>query len=119
DPTLVNGLSLTSANDWSQRDPASYELYGSNDGINFELIASGAVPAFSGRFTGQVFAFDNDVPYYQYALSFPTIVDPSTANSMQIAEIQLLGQTVPEPLTLTLSALAAGALGGYIRRRRR
>src|SRR6188474_403826 len=44
--TIVIGLSLTSANDAPERDPASYALTGSNDGSNYVAIASGAVPAF-------------------------------------------------------------------------
>src|SRR5439155_24563425 len=43
--TIVSGLTLTSANDAPERDPASYDLSGSNDGSNYVAVSSGAVPA--------------------------------------------------------------------------
>src|SRR5881396_2645004 len=49
-PTLVSGLTLTSANDAADRDPGSYTLEGSLDGTSFFAIASGNVPAFPTRF---------------------------------------------------------------------
>src|SRR5437762_13735807 len=49
-PTLVTGLTLTSANDAADRDPTTYALSGSLDGTNFFTIASGSVPAFPARF---------------------------------------------------------------------
>src|SRR5215216_7396323 len=45
--SVVQCLTLTSANDAPERDPASYTLEGSYDGTNFTLIASGAVPVFT------------------------------------------------------------------------
>src|SRR6266571_6996321 len=39
--TVVNGLTLTSANDAPKRDPASSTLEGSADGVTFTPIASG------------------------------------------------------------------------------
>src|SRR6266704_3007736 len=41
--SLVSGLTLTSANDAPERDPASYVLSGSYDGTNFTFIASGGL----------------------------------------------------------------------------
>jgi hypothetical protein len=64
--------------------------------------------------------FDNTVPYISYRLTFPTLkgagpgIDPATANSMQIGEIELLA--VPEPGSLAV--LGIGALGLLARRRR-
>src|SRR2546427_11625066 len=48
--TVVSGLTLTSANDAPERDPATYTLEGAYDGTNFTLISSGTVPAFPSRF---------------------------------------------------------------------
>ncbi|MHC4703973.1 MAG: PA14 domain-containing protein, partial [Planctomycetota bacterium] len=98
-PTVVNGLSLTAANDAPERDPASFEIYGSNESINgpYELIASGDVVDFIGadawpRFTKNEtpIVFDNTVAYRFYQVMFPTVRDAANANSMQIAEIELL-----------------------------
>src|SRR5439155_19485420 len=87
--TIVNGLTLTSANDAPERDPASYVLSGSEDGTSFTTIASGSVPLFASRFQKQTFIFENNIPYRVYKLIFPTVVNaPSTANSMQISEVE-------------------------------
>ena len=98
--TVVQGLALTTANDSPPRDPASFEIYGSNDSIDgpFELIASGDIVDFTQadeypRFTRNVTAitFDNTVSYTYYRVLFPTVRDAANANSMQIAEVELLG----------------------------
>jgi len=88
----VTGLGLTSANDAPERDPASFVLSGSNDGgATFTEIASGGIPVFGDRFELQEVFFANDAAYTTYALVFPTVADEGGANSMQIAEIELLG----------------------------
>ena len=55
--SVVQCLTLTSANDAPERDPASYTLEGSYDGSNFTAIASGAVPfgALLGGLIGDTF----------------------------------------------------------------
>jgi len=90
-PSIVTGLSLTSANDAPERDPASYKLEGSNDGTTFTVIAQGSVPAFTARFQRQEVAFANNTVYSIYRVTFPTVANATTANSMQISEIELLG----------------------------
>ena len=40
-------------------------------------------------------AFDNIMSYSHYHLLFPTVRDAGSANSMQIAEIELIG--IPAP----------------------
>jgi len=89
---VVTGLGLTSANDSPERDPASFVLSGSNDGgATFTEIASGDVAAFTARFERQELSFANDAGYLTYHLVFPTVADEGAANSMQIAEIELIG----------------------------
>ncbi|HPY48665.1 MAG TPA: discoidin domain-containing protein [Sedimentisphaerales bacterium] len=98
--TVVTGLTLTTANDAVERDPVAFELYGSNDGIDgpYTLIAGGDVPDFAQadawpRFTRNAtpIVIENDVAYAHYQLLFTAVRDPGSANSMQIAEIELLG----------------------------
>ena len=108
-PTIVTELTLTTANDVPGRDPIAFELYGSNDGIDgpYTLIASGDVVDFAGeaewpRFTKNETAitFDNNVAYTSYQLLFTAIRGPvgDSVNSMQIAEVELIG--VPGPAVL-------------------
>ena len=59
--------------------------------MNFTEIASGDVPSFGARFERQEVSFANDTAYNTYKLIFPTVVNPDAANSMQIAEVELLG----------------------------
>ncbi len=92
--TLVTGLNLTSANDAPERDPATYLLEGSNDGVNFMEISSGDVPAFSDRFVTVNVSFDNTLGFTTYRLTFPTVADEGAANSMQISEIEFLGEAL-------------------------
>ncbi len=97
--TIVTGVTFTTANDHDERDPVKYELSGSNVGIDgpYTLIASGDIVDFAGATawtrrtkTTTPMQFANTVAYKHYQLLFPTLRGPTTANSMQIAEIELL-----------------------------
>ncbi len=96
-PTVVNGLRLTSANDAPGRDPASYLLEGSLNGIAFDLISQGEVPVFDDRFTAVEIAFSNNISFEYYRLTFPTLRGGS-GQLMQIAEVEFLGRVgLPQP----------------------
>ncbi|MFZ2149179.1 MAG: PA14 domain-containing protein, partial [Sedimentisphaerales bacterium] len=102
-PTVVTGLTLTTANDAVERDPVEYELSGSNESINgpWTLIAEGPIVDFAGgtawprRTKNETpIQFANTVSYKHYQLMFPTVRTPGSANSMQIAEVELLELTL-------------------------
>ena len=88
--SIVQGLTLTSANDAADRDPGTYTLEGSYDGASFTAISSGAVPTYTARFQKHTILFNNGTPYLKYRLIFPTTQGNSTC-CMQIAEVELLG----------------------------
>jgi len=99
--TIVTGLTLTTANDTPTRDPITFELSGSNTGIDgpYELIAAGDVVDFAGaaewpRFTKNetLTTFDNAVAYAHYQIVFPTLRG-ADETLMQIAEVELIGST--------------------------
>jgi hypothetical protein len=107
--SVVNGLTIQSANDAPERDPATYRLEGSNEGAgttNFFLIAEGSVPAFTNRFHTVEIGFSNTTPYRTYRLLFPTT---ASANGccMQVAEIEFLGSVLPQDITQPGDTLAA------------
>jgi concanavalin A-like lectin/glucanase superfamily protein len=102
--TVVTGLTLTTANDAVERDPIAFELYGSKDSIDgpYTLIASGDIVDFAGataweRFTMTTteISFENLMSYAHYQVLFPTVRDAGSANSMQIAEVELVGVVAP------------------------
>ena len=89
---VVNGFTITTANDFPGRDPTSYKLYGSNDGVTWVLIQEGNLALSDDRFTttGMV-NITNSVAYAYYYIMFPTTKAGTgcglDCNSMQIAEI--------------------------------
>ena len=105
--SVVQCIALTSANDSPNRDPSSYTLEGSFDGTNFFLISGGAVPVFPTRFFKNYIFFPNTHAYKSYRLLFPTVVNaPTAANSMQIAEVELLKALTPDNVSATPNAAA-------------
>jgi hypothetical protein len=92
---------LTTANDAPARDPASWEIYGTNDpivslnnslgnGENWTLIANGAVALPDTRFTaGPTLSFANAASFTSYRVVFPTLKNSAATNSMQVADAQL------------------------------
>jgi hypothetical protein len=129
--TIARTLQIVTGNDSVNRDPASYEIYGTNDpivdldnsngdGETWTLIASGSLALPDARRAlSDVYGFDNGTPYTSYKIVFPTVKNsPTTANSMQLSELILGDTPVPEP-GLAAGALGMGVVGGLVRRRRR
>jgi hypothetical protein len=130
--SVVTKLKFWTANDAVPRDPASFELWGTNAAISgsgpfalagFEQIASGPLALPASRNPGganellstnsQIVSFDNSDAYTSYLVLFPTVKDGAAANSMQIAEVQA---NIPEPSTLALVLVLAGL--AIVRRRK-
>ena len=102
-PSVVTGLRLYTANDSVERDPASYILEGSNNGVAgpFAVISQGPLSLPAGRnpagtpipdlaLNYQEISFGNAAAYTTYRLTFPTLKDAASANSMQIGEVEFL-----------------------------
>ena len=97
-PSVVTGLRLCTANDAIERDPVAWELSGSNVSINgpYTLIAKGPITDFVGgnwprrTWNTTPITFANTVEYKHYQLMLSPVQNPGSANSMQIAEIELL-----------------------------
>ena len=87
---VANGLALTSGNDESARDPATFKLHGSIDGSTFTLITEGDVPGFTKRKQRKVISFENHKFYSYYKISFHSTVSESTSY-VQISEVEVLG----------------------------
>ena len=107
--TLVTGLTVQSANDAPDRDPATYELSGSDDGTTFTVISSGDVPEFGAdRFKTVSLSFANTSAYLWYKLTFPTTRGASTC-CMQVAEVELLGTAIKDDVTQPSDVIVASS----------
>ena len=151
--TVATKMTLWSANDAEPRDPASYLLFGTNSVIGgtsfdsslFTLISNGPLSLPASRNGGGAAALDpansftvnfaNSDAYDTYMVLFPTVKDDSSANSMQVAEIQLFdaadnglftpgdsilgvqsAAAIPEASTALLTLLGLGAILGRRRK---
>jgi len=116
--TVVDGFQITTANDATHRDPATYELYGTNQAIasadnsqgngeSWTLISSGTFTndqvSLDRNDTGDIVSLTNSSVYQSYKFVFPTLRDPEQDNGFQVADIQMFG-TIDTP---------APALGDY------
>src|SRR5262245_34320067 len=106
--TRVIGMTIQSANDAADRDPHTVTIEGSNDGsldgfngaTNTWTLIVGItnIPTFTARFQRQTFFFDNFTPYRHYRWTVLRTQGPSTC-CMQVAEVELLGSTLPPDVT--------------------
>ncbi|MGA2916665.1 MAG: metallophosphoesterase [Sedimentisphaerales bacterium] len=92
---VVTEYTLTSANDYNERDPNNWNILGSNDnGASWVTLDTRAGELFTSRFQKRSFLFTNSTGYNIYRLEI-TKVRSGIANSVQLAEIELIG-TTPE-----------------------
>ncbi len=89
---VVQKFTVTTANDFSGRDPTSYKLYGSNDGVNWTLIKQDSLSLSETRYwTSPEITVANTTAYVYYFILFPTTKSGDgcglNCDSMQIAEV--------------------------------
>ncbi len=136
-PSIVNSFMITTANDAPGRDPASWQLFGTNDPVvsqdfsqgvaeNWTLIDSGTVSLPEERLeAGPLVLVDNMTPYMSYCLVFPLIKESSLPgnDSVQIGDLQFYGMpldavpTTPIPEPAMLAWLFAGLFARPLVRR--
>jgi len=70
---VVKKFTITTANDFSGRDPTSYKLYGSNDGVNWTLVKQDSLSLSESRYwTSPEIQTGNTTAYVYYFILFPT-----------------------------------------------
>ena len=100
---VINGISLTSAEDIPGRDPSSYRLEGSVNGKDFTLISEGEVPNFENEIKHEIFLI---IRILQILQNFILKLADIYAKEMQISEIELLKSNVASPDELLNEAKA-------------
>ncbi|MET7000469.1 discoidin domain-containing protein [Chitinophaga defluvii] len=90
EPVIVNGYSLSSANDVPERDPRNWKLQGSVDGKKWTTLDSRAREVFEERMQTKVYTFDNTTPYAYYRLH---ITANNGDQATQLSEWRLLSET--------------------------
>lgn len=88
----INEYKITSANDYPERDPSSWQLEGSNDGTNWTVLDSRQDQRFANRYESQTYSFPNTVGYSYYRFDFA-----NTSGVLQLADIELFDGTTYEP----------------------
>ncbi len=92
---IVSSYTLDSANDAPERDPRDWTLSGSNDGVTFVPLDTRSNEVFSERFQTRSFNVVNGTGYNIYRLDVHSVADSTLANSVQLAEIALIGVLEP------------------------
>lgn len=114
--TVINGLTIETANDGPERDPASVTVEGSNDdtitnysGGSWTLIAAiPNIPAITNRFFSRTFLFPNFTPYKHYRWTTLLTAQTNTC-CMQVAEVQFLGSGAPKNVIVPTDAIIASS----------
>ncbi len=106
-PARVNRLRFWTANDFAERDPLTYQVYGFatavtarsgtlNVAANGTLLGSGTLTLPATRYAGpHTVTFTNSTPYASYLVVFPTVKNSPSTTMMQIAEVQFGYNGVP------------------------
>src|SRR5712672_1371084 len=90
---VIRQYALTSANDFPQRDPQEWRLLGSNDGgKNWVTLDLRKDEFFPERHQRRLFKIANDKPFETYRLQIDQIRERRVANSVQLAELELMGE---------------------------
>ena len=87
----VSAIGFITANDSPGRDPMTFSLYGSNDGLHWFIMTKDTPTLVSSsRYTqSPTISLTNTTAYAYYFIQFPTMRNTGD-NSIQIGEIQLL-----------------------------
>lgn len=104
---VVNAYSITSAEDAPDRDPKSWVVKGSNDGIAWTVLDTRTNQSFAKRHQTNSYSFANSTAY-QY-IKFDQFVNQYENNGiLQLAEIKLYGEESQTYHTIKPTITASG-----------
>lgn len=89
---VIEQYALTSANDFPQRDPQDWRLLASNDGgRTWTTLDVRKGEIFQERQQRKLYHIENKTAFGIYRLQIDKVRDPDEVNSVQLAEIELMG----------------------------
>lgn len=89
---VVSKYTVASANDLPDRDPANWRFLGSIDGgTAWTVLDVRTNQVFFNRFQPLTFTIANTNAYNLYRLQIDRVANPATANSVQLSELQFIG----------------------------
>lgn len=92
----VTSYAITSANDRPERDPKDWLLLGSNDGgKTWTVLDERKGEVFSSRLERREFTIRSPVACNTYRLQIDSVSMPAVADSVQLAELELIGGDAP------------------------
>lgn len=83
EPAVAGAYTLTSGNDFPDRDPTDWNLQGSVDGSDWEVLDTRSGQVFEERFQIKIYRFNNTTAYKFYRL---TITRNNGSSAMQFAD---------------------------------
>ncbi|MFT3870206.1 MAG: immunoglobulin domain-containing protein [Nibricoccus sp.] len=108
-PTTLEAYSLTSAADTPGRDPVSWTLSGSNDGVTWNVIDTRSAETWATRQLTRDFVLaTTSAAYTQFRFNFNAL----SATVTQLAEIEMHGSTVVSAKLTPSTYSARGQAGG-------
>jgi len=90
---VVTSYTISSANDFPERDPLNWTLQGSNDGSSWTTIDTRTNQDFPNRLERRIFNFTNSTAYQYYRFNMSN----NSGSILQLAEIELFGQSAGSP----------------------
>jgi len=102
---VATQYTITSSDDFPERDPKSWSLLGSNDGSSWITLDTKTDEEFGSRAQKNTYTFTNAEAYSYYRLQINEVKDPATATGVQLAELEILGIPAVTGVTLTPTVL--------------
>lgn len=89
---LVTQYTVTAANNAPERDPKNWRLLGSNDGgTNWLTLDTRTNQVFTNRFEKHFYNVASVAACNLYRLQIDSVADATSANSVQLAELEFIG----------------------------
>jgi hypothetical protein len=86
EPQAANCYTMTSGNDAPARDPRTWQLYGSADGVQWQLLDQRKAVVWKDRLETKLFCFGSPAPYKTYRV---VISENAGGGELQLAEFEL------------------------------